>query len=221
MLLAGIALTVAGGATRLENVHLQFTMPQFIAPEWTLSSTFSLAIPLVLVSLTGQFLPGMAILQGAGYTVPARPIFAATSIMSAIVALFGGITIVIAAITAALCTGSDAHENPGKRYIAGIANGIFYLVGGCFAGSIVLLFTALPGAFIAILAGLALVGAIMANLMGAVGEASHREASIITFLVTASGMTFQGLGSAFWGVIIGLFTYAVLHRPWRTEAVVS
>lgn len=220
VLLVGIALAVAGGKTQLGNVHLQFTTPQFIAPEWTLSSIFSLAIPLVLVSLTGQFLPGMAILNSAGYNVPARPIFATTSMMSAIVALSGGITITIAAITAALCTGSDAHENPGKRYVAGIANGIFYLVGGCFAGSIVLLFTALPIAFVAILAGLALVGAIMSNLMGVVGEASHREASIITFLVTASGMTFHGLGSAFWGVVIGLFAYAILHHPWGTEAAV-
>jgi len=178
-----------------------------------------LALPLVLVSMTGQFLPGMAILHSAGYKIPARPIIAVTSLASLVVAFFGGITIVIAAITAALCTGKDAHENPEKRYVAGIANGVFYLIGGSFAGSIVLLFTALPKAFVAVLAGLALIGAITANLMGAINEADHREASIITFLATASGMTYLGLGSAFWGVVIGTLAYFVLCKigPTKTE----
>jgi len=142
-----------------------------------------------------------------------------TSLASVVVAFFGGITIVIAAITAALCTGKEAHENPEKRYVAGIANGIFYLIGGCFAGTIVLLFTALPKAFVAVLAGLALIGAIMANLMGAINEADHREASVITFLATASGMTFLGLGSAFWGVVIGLAAYLILHKMGNTGTV--
>ncbi|MBI2276415.1 MAG: benzoate/H(+) symporter BenE family transporter [Dechloromonas sp.] len=212
VLLVGIALAGFAGNADLSSVEIRLTKPLFTTPEWSLSATLSLAIPLVLVSMTGQFLPGMAILHGAGYKIPARPIIAATSLASLVVAFFGGITIVIAAITAALCTGKEAHENPNKRYVAGIANGVFYLVGGCFAGTIVLLFTALPPAFVAVLAGLALIGAIMANLMGAINEADHREASAITFLATASGMTFLGLGSAFWGVVIGLAAYLILHK---------
>lgn len=211
VLLVGIALASITGAD-LSGVEITLTTPQFITPEWSISATFSLAIPLVLVSMTGQFLPGMAILHSAGYKIPARPIITITSAASIIVAFFGGITIVIAAITAALCTGKEAHENPEKRYVAGIANGLFYLIGGCFAGSIVLLFTALPKAFVAVLAGLALIGAIMANLIGAINEADHREASVITFLATASGMSFLGLGSAFWGVAIGAASYFVLHK---------
>jgi len=203
VLLAGIALAMALGLTHFDGVSIELARPIFIAPHWTVSSTLSLAIPLVVVSLTGQFLPGMAVLRGSGYDTPARPIMTATSVASIGVAFFGGITIVIAAITAALCTGKDAHDDPAKRYVAGIANGVFYLVGGTFAGAIVMLFAALPKPFVAILAGLALIGAIASNVMSAIEDGEHREASIITFLATASGLTLFGLGSAFWGIVIG------------------
>ena len=180
-----------------------------------MGATLNLALPLVLVlmlvlvlvSVTGQFLPGMAILRTSGYSTPARPIIITTSLASLGVAFFGGITIVIAAITAALCTGKDAHEDPQKRYVAGIANGLFYLVGGCFAGTIILFFAALPKELIAVLAGLALLGAIGGSLAGAMEQADHREASVITFLATASGMTF-------WGVVICSVAYVLLHKTW-------
>lgn len=214
VLVLGVALAVGIGGADLSKVQLSFATPTFIRPEWSWSSTLSLALPLVLVSVTGQFLPGMAILRSSGYSTPARPILAITSIASLVVAFFGGITIVIAAITAALCTGKDAHDDPAKRYVAGISNGVFYLIGGCFGATIVSLFAVLPKEFVALLAGLALIGAITANIMGAINEADHREASIITFLATASGMSFLGLGSAFWGVVIGSFAYLVLHRQW-------
>jgi len=212
VLASGVILAMLLGTTNISSLELQLTTPVFITPEWTWGTTLSLALPLVLVSLTGQFLPGMAILHLSGYRTPARPIIAATSLASFGVAFFGGITIVVAAITAALCTGKDAHEDPAKRYIAGIANGVFYLVGGTFAGTIVMVFTALPKEFIAVLAGLALIGAIAANITAVVREEDHREASVITFLATASGMSFLGLGSAFWGVVIGGFAYLVLNK---------
>nr|WP_209304338.1 benzoate/H(+) symporter BenE family transporter [Pusillimonas caeni] len=211
VLLAGIALAVLTGHTNLGTLELRWATPVFIMPDWTWDSTLSLALPLVLVSLTGQFLPGMAILKVSGYETPARPLLVTTSMASVVVAVFGGINVVIAAITAALCTGKDAHEDPGKRYVAGIANGVFYLIGGLFAGTIVLLFTALPKEFIAVLAGLALVGAIASNVVGTVQDEENREAAIITFLATASNMSYLGLGSAFWGVVIGGFAYAVLR----------
>lgn len=211
LLVFGFALTLSTGKIDFSGVHAGLTLPILIMPDWDLGAVLSLAIPLVLVSLTGQFLPGMAILHGAGYRVPARPIIAVTGVTSLLVALVGGITIVVAAITAALCTGKEAHDNPDKRYWAGIANGVFYLLGGFFSGGIVALFSALPAAFVAVLAGLALIGAITANLVGLVGEADHREASIITFLATASGMSFLGLGSAFWGVVIGGLAYVVFR----------
>ncbi len=211
LLVVGVVLAVVLEGASLAGVHLSIAVPQFIAPEWNLASTLSLAIPLVLVSLTGQFLPGMAILQGAGYRVNAKPVIAVSSLVSLPMALFGGITTVVAAITAAICTGKDAHEDPSKRYVAGVFNGVFYLVGGLFAGTIVSLFTSLPAAFVAVLAGLALLGAIAGNLFSALEEPSNREASLITFVVTASGMSLFGLSSAFWGVVIGYFCYLVLN----------
>ncbi len=217
LLIAGVILAILLEGSDLRGIEWNLASPVFIQPQWTWASTLSLAIPLVLVSLTGQFLPGMAILRNSGYDIPAKPLLGTIGLASVAVACFGGITIVIAAITAALCTGKDAHEDPGKRYIAGIANGFFYLFGACFAGTIIMLFTAMPKTFVAVLAGLALLGAITSNIMGAVNESDHREASMITFLATASGMSYYGLGSAFWGVVIGSLSYLVLHKSgWVT-----
>jgi benzoate membrane transport protein len=212
LLLFGTALAMLTGLTHFSSVRLELVTPHFIAPAWSWTSTFSLALPLVLTTLTGQYLPGMTVLKVSGYDSPVRPIIVVNSLASLVVALFGGITIAIAAITAAMCTGRDAHEDPAKRYIAGISNGLFFLIGGLFGGTIVLLFASLPKELVAALAGLALLGAITANLVGIVGDKDHREASVITFLATASGMTFLGLGSAFWGIVIGMLAYLFLHR---------
>lgn len=213
LLVVGVILAVVLEGASLDGVTLSLANPQFIRPEWSWSATLSLAIPLVLVSLTGQFLPGMAIMRSSGYNTPARPIVTVTSLTSFVTAFFGGITTVIAAITAAICTSKEAHEDPGKRYVAGVANGIFYLIGGTFAGTIVLLFTSLPGEFVAVLAGLALIGAITSNVSAFAAHKDHLEASVITFIATASGMSFLGLGSAFWGVVVGALAYVLLHRP--------
>jgi benzoate membrane transport protein len=212
LLIVGVGLAVGLEDASLEGVSIQLAEPQFIRPEWTWNATLSLAIPLVLVSLTGQFLPGMAILRTSGYRTQARPIITVTSLTSFLTAFFGGITTVIAAITAAICTGKEAHQDPDKRYVAGVANGLFYLVGGVFAGTIVALFTSLPSEFIAVLAGLALIGAITSNVSAFCAQKDHLEASVITFIATASGITFLGLGSAFWGVVVGALAYNALHR---------
>lgn len=212
LLVVGVMLAVFLEGASLEGVSVQLAEPQFIRPEWTWNSTLSLAIPLVLVSLTGQFLPGMAIMRSSGYSTAAKPIVTVASLTSFFTAFFGGITTVIAAITAAICTSKEAHEDPDKRYIAGVANGVFYLIGGIFAGTIVSLFTSLPGEFVAVLAGLALIGAIASNISAFAVEKSHLEASVITFIATASGVSFLGLGSAFWGVVVGALAYNLLHR---------
>ncbi|GEK52253.1 benzoate/H(+) symporter BenE family transporter [Vreelandella venusta] len=216
LLIAGVILAVLLEGASLEGVSVQFADPQFIRPEWTWNATLSLAIPLVLVSLTGQFLPGMAILRTSGYSTPAKPIVIVASLTSFFTAFFGGITTVIAAITAAICTSKEAHEDPDKRYVAGVANGVFYLIGGIFAGTIVALFISLPGEFVAVLAGLALVGAISSNISAFAAEKSHLEASVITFIATASGVSFLGLGSAFWGVVVGALAYNLLHRSFNS-----
>jgi benzoate membrane transport protein len=212
LLAAGVLLALLTGTTGFSHVRLELVAPQFFAPAWSWSSTFSLALPLVLVTLTGQYLPGMAVLKTSGYGTSVRPIMTVNSLASLAVACTGGITIAIAAITAAMCTGTDAHEDPRRRYIAGIANGVFYLAAGLCGGSIVMLVAALPHELVVTLAGLALLGPIMANLGGIVAAEDHREASIIAFLATASGMSFLGLGAAFWGIVIGMAAYWILHR---------
>lgn len=217
VLAAGVLLSLILGKMNPVDVSFNLAIPQWISPEWTWNSTLNLAVPLILVSLTGQFLPGMAIMKLSGYDTPAKPIITVTSIASLAVACVGGITIVLASITAALCMGKDAHELKEKRYIAGIANGIFYILGGLFAGSIVMLFSLLPKELVAALAGLALLGAIATNISVAMKNESQRDAALITFLATASGMHFLGLSSVFWGICIGVIAHFIL-TPRSTSA---
>ena len=216
VLAAGIFMSLVLGKFNAVNMEFSLAIPQFIAPEWTLNSFLNLAVPLILVSLSGQFLPGMAILKLSGYDIQAKPIITTTSIASLAVACVGGITIVLASITAALCTGKDAHELKEKRYIAGIANGIFYILGGLFAGSIVMLFSLLPKELVAALAGLALLGAIATNLHVAMFQEKDRDAALLTFLATVSGMQFLGLSSVFWGICIGILAHVILTKRQNT-----
>ena len=217
VLAAGVLLSLILGKMNPVDVSFSLAIPQWISPEWTWNSTLNLAVPLILVSLTGQFLPGMAIMKLSSYDTPAKPIITVTSIASLAVACVGGITIVLASITAALCMGKDAHELKEKRYIAGIANGIFYILGGLFAGSIVMLFSLLPKELVAALAGLALLGAIATNISVAMKNDNQRDAALITFLATASGMHFLGLSSVFWGICIGVIAHFIL-TPRSTPA---
>jgi benzoate membrane transport protein len=222
VLCTGVALSLLLGKMNPVSMNFSLAIPHFIQPEWTWNSTLNLALPLILVSLTGQFLPGMAIMKLSGYDTPAKPIIITTSIASLAVACVGGITIVLASITAALCMGKDAHELKEKRYIAGIANGIFYILGGLFAGSIVMLFSLLPKELVAALAGLALLGAIATNITAAMKNEAQRDAALITFLATSSGMHFLGLSSVFWGICIGLFAHVILtKRSTATAAIRS
>ena len=220
VLIAGISLSFIFGKINPVAMSFSLAIPELIMPQWTWSSTLNLALPLTIVSLTGQFLPGMAILKLSGYDMPAKPILSLASIVSVGVAIVGGITIVLAAITAALCTGKDAHELKEKRYIAGIANGIFYILGGLFAGSIVMLFSILPKELVAALAGLALLGAIATHISTAMHNESQRDSALITFMATASGMSFLGLSSVFWGICIGIVAHVILtKRTGQTVAV--
>lgn len=213
VLICGVAFSFLLGKMNPVPLDFQIARPQFITPEWSWFSTLNLALPLILVSLTGQFLPGMAILKLSGYNTPAKPIIAVASLASLFAAFAGGITIVLASITATLCMGKDAHELKDKRYIAGIANGLFYILGGVFAGSIVALFSLLPKELVAALAGLALLGAIASNIKIAMQEDQQRDPALITFLATVSGMHFLGLSSVFWGMCIGMLAYFILLKP--------
>ncbi|MGE8415196.1 MAG: benzoate/H(+) symporter BenE family transporter [Pseudomonas sp.] len=210
VLLVGCAVAAGLGEFQLGTITLAVAQPLFIAPQWDWHAIVNIGLPLALVTLTGQYVPGMAVMRSAGYDTPARSIVSWTAITSVLLAPFGSHGINLAAITAAICTGREAHEQPEKRYIAGIACGLFYLLMGVFGATLASVFGALPKELIAALAGLALFGAISSGLSGAMADDKQREAALITFLVTASGMSFLGLAAAFWGLIFGLVAHFVL-----------
>ena len=207
-----VGCTVAAGLGELNSgsITIAVAQPIFTAPQWSWHAIINIGLPLALVTLTGQYVPGMAVMRTAGYTTPARSIISFTAIGSLLLAPFGSHGINLAAITAAICTGREAHEDRDKRYIAGIACGVFYILMGIFGATLASVFSALPKELIASLAGLALFGAISAGLTGAMADEKQREAALITFLVTASGMSFLGLAAAFWGLIFGLVAHFVL-----------
>lgn len=198
--------TVAGmsGMLHSGDIVVSVAHPVLITPAWSWHAIINIALPLTLVTLTGQYVPGMAVLRSSGYATPARPIVSMTAIASVLLAPFGSHGVNLAAITAAICTSEEAHREKSKRYIAGVASGIFYIVMGIFGATLASVFTALPKELIISLAGLALFGAISTGLTGAMADEKQREAALITFLVTASGMNFLGMASVFWGLIFGL-----------------
>lgn len=209
----GLLFVIVTGQLHTDQFNLQWVTPQLIVPEFSVFSILSLSIPLVLVSLSGQYLPGMAILRVDGYrNVKSRPIMIVTGATSALNALTGAPSIVLGAISAAIATGPDSHPNPDKRYIAGISNGVFYIIGAFCTSAIVTLFAVFPAELVAILAGLALMSSINGNIVLAVEDKENREAALLTFIATASGMNFLGLASAFWGIVIGMAA-ALLFNP--------
>lgn len=210
VLIVGMVMVLLTGEFNPQVLVLDMAVPVFTAPAFTWQATLNIALPLVLVALSGQFLPGMAVLRNDGYQTSARPIIAGSAATSLLLAPFACHGLNLAAITAAICTGREAHIEPSRRYVAGVSGGVLYLVLGIFGTTVVSLFSAFPKAMIAALAGLALFSAIGSSLSSAMGDPADREAALITFLVTASGMSFMGLSAAFWGLILGLLAHVVL-----------
>jgi len=192
--------------------------PVLITPVWSASAMIGLAIPLFLVTMASQNIPGMAVLAVNGYTPPAGPLFQVTGLFTLLAAPFGGHAINLAAITAALCAGPDAHPDPAKRYWAAVTAGATYIAFGLLAGAATSLIAVSPPILIEAIAGLALLGALGGALMGAVADADGREAALITFLVTASGLSFFGISGAFWGLLAGGAMRALIK--WRPRAAV-
>jgi benzoate membrane transport protein len=215
VLLTGCSIAAFTGDWHRDALVIGLATPVWITPEFSMSATLNIALPLVMVALTGQFVPGMAVLRASGYPTPASPIIASSALGTALLAPFGCHGLNLAAITAAICTGREAHEDPRKRYVAGVVGGLCYLVLGIFGATLVSLFSAFPKELIAALAGLALFAAIAGALTGAMAVPSDREAALVTLLITASGMSLFGLSAAFWGLIFGMVTHVLLsaRRP--------
>ncbi|MFC3609466.1 benzoate/H(+) symporter BenE family transporter [Stutzerimonas tarimensis] len=211
VLVVGVVIVIATGEVRSEALVIGLAAPVWITPEFSLPVILNVAFPLMVVALTGQFVPGMAVLRNDGYQTPASPLLSSSALGSLVLAPFGCHGLNLAAITAAICTGKAAHEDPSRRYIAGVSGGVFYLLLGLFGATLVSLFMAFPAALVAALAGLALLAAIGGALAGAMAVPADREAALITFLVTASGMSFLGLSAAFWGLVFGIAAHLLLN----------
>ncbi len=214
-LLVGAAVAGLNGDIVTEKLTLTLVMPQFIAPSFTLTTLISIGIPFFLVTMASQNAPGFATLKASGYPVAVSPLIIATGGLALLLAPLGVYSICIAAITAAICQSPDAHPDPDKRWLAAAAAGVFYLLAGVFGGSITGVMAALPLSWIQTLAGLALLGTISGSLCQALHNERERDAAIVTFLLTASGVTLGGIGSAFWGLVAGGVCYLVLLRTRR------
>ncbi len=211
-LLVGGVVAWAGGDVVTENLTLAVAMPAFVAPVFTLTSLVSVGLPFFLVTMASQNAPGFATMKASGYPLPVSPLIIFTGALALLLSPFGVYSICIAAITAAICQSPDAHPDASRRWLAAMAAGVFYLLAGVFGGSITGLMSALPPSWLQTLAGLALLGTISGSLAQAMHNEAERDAAIVTFLVTASGVTLLGVGSAFWGLAIGGIGYAVLSR---------
>ena len=198
------------------NITFSLATPVFVMPEFSWAAAISLALPLFIVTMASQNLPGVAAIRASGYQLPLSKIISMTGIATFLLAPFGAFALNLSAITAAICMGKEAHPDADKRYIASSVCGMIYIFIGLFASIVTALLTAFPKELIAAIAGLALLGTIAGGLATALQDEKHRDAAIITFLVTLSGVTLAGIGAAFWGVVAG--SLALFVQNYRAKS---
>lgn len=216
-LLVGVLVAASKGLLHLEGVRFELAVPVFTMPAISIGALVGVALPLFVVTMASQNVPGVAVMRASGYTVRVSAPIGWTGVATLLLAPFGAFALNLAAITAAICMGREAHEDPARRYVAAVAAGMFYLVVGVFGATVAALFAAFPKELVLAVAGLALSGTIANGLVSAMADEHEREAALVTFLVTASGYTMHGVGSAFWGLAAGLFALAVMRvrRPFQ------
>ena len=215
VLLAGIAVAAVQGRLDLGAVEWALARPVWTPPQFSLSALIGVALPLFVVTMASQNLPGVAAQRAAGYATPVSASITVTGAASLLLAPFGGYALNLAAITAAICMGREAHEDPSRRYVAAVAAGVFYVALGLVGGAVVGLLQAFPRELVLALAGLALLGTIAGGLAVALKDEAHRDAAGLTFLVTLSGISVAGIGSAFWGVVAGSVALGVQNYRLR------
>ncbi|MFG5780216.1 benzoate/H(+) symporter BenE family transporter [Comamonas sp. J-3] len=210
-LAVGIVVALAQGKIQWSAVQPGLTFPVFTMPAFSLQAVISLALPLFVVTMASQNLPGVAVIRGTGFDLPISKLISITGITTLLLAPFGGYAINLAAITAAICMGPEAHPDKARRYTAAVVCGVIYVLIGCFGVVIAGLLTAFPHELVVAIAGIALLGTIGNGLFTALQAEQYREAALITFLVAVSGVTIAGIGSAFWGVVAGSLALFVQH----------
>ena len=214
-----IAFVALRGEMSWSAIRFELAMPVFTAPQFTLSAAISLALPLFVVTMASQNLPGVAVIRATGYDLPVSRLITMTGLATLVLAPFGGYALNFSAITAAICMGPEAHPDRDKRYTAAVSCGLLYVVIGIFGAVVTGLLTAFPKELVVAIAGLALLGTIGNGLATALRDEPHREAALITFLVTLSGVVVAGVGSAFWGVVAG--SLALFVQQYRRSHVGS
>lgn len=212
VLLLGILLAGLRGMLDFNGFEWQLTQPVLTLPVFSLTAIISIGIPLFIVTMASQNMPGIAVIRASGYQTPLSPLISWTGVATLLLAPLGAFALNLAAITAAICMSEEAHPDRDKRYTAALAAGFFYLLTGLMASSVAALMFAFPAELVLSLAGLALLATIGNSLAVAVKEESAREAALITFLITASGMTLFGVGSAFWGLVAGFIAWNISRR---------
>lgn len=209
-LFAGVLVALGQHAIAIPSQALSISVPQWITPHFTLAALIGVGIPYFLVTMASQNAPGIATLQAHGYQPPVSALTGWTGAIALVLSPFGGFSVCIAAITAAICMGEEVDADPSRRWMASALAGFFYILTGFTGALIAMLLSALPQVLIATLAGLALLGTLSGSLHRALAEPQHRDSAVIAFLITASGVSMLGIGSAFWGLVGGMLTYLVL-----------
>jgi len=207
VLLAGCAVSFFQEQLNIDALNWQWSSPVWVTPVFNLQTMIGVGVPLFIITMASQNVPGVAVLRANGYDTPVSPLLTWTGLTGVVLAPFGGFSYNLAAITAAICMGNEAGQDRSKRYMASVWAGGFYLLTGLFGSTIASLFAAFPAALVMAIAGLALLSTIGNSLSAALAEPSDREAALLTFLVTASGLNLRGISSAFWGLCIGLIAY--------------
>lgn len=211
-LAAGVCSAAWQGLLAIEGLELQLATPVFVTPTFSLAAIVGIALPLFVVTMASQNVPGVAAIRASGYSTPVSPLIGWTGAANLLLAPLGGFALNLAAITAAICMGREAHEDPARRYVAAIAAGTFYLVIGLFGATVAAVFAAFPRELVVAIAGIALLGTIGSSLAAALRDETSRDPALITFLVTASGVAIVGIGSAFWGLLAGVIATIAWRR---------
>jgi len=203
-LLLGLLVAALQGLIAFVQIKLELAYPVFTLPAFSLSALVGVGLPLFIVTMASQNVPGLAVLRANGYQTPVSPLITTTGVTGLLLAPFGGFAFNLAAITAAICMSPDADPDPTRRYRASIWAGAFYVIMGLFGATVVAIFAALPSALVQAIAGLALLATLGNSVSAALQDETKRDAALVTFLVTASGLSLFGVGSAFWGLIFGI-----------------
>ncbi|MEB5704504.1 benzoate/H(+) symporter BenE family transporter [Pantoea anthophila] len=211
-LLIGIAVALAQHAIHFPPQPLSVMLPEPVMPHFTLTTLLGMGVPYFLVTMASQNAPGIATLQAHGYRAPVSALMSWTGLTALLLSPFGGFSVCVAAITAAICMSDEVDPDPQQRWRAAVLAGIFYLLAGASGALIAVLFSALPGVLIEALAGLALLATLGGSLQRALEQPAERDSALITFLITASGVSLLGIGPAFWGLVGGIIAHLLLVR---------